>query len=231
MRDSQPSSDDQHAFRDPGTLARWTRVSLCVCAVANAVFVWLWFSAAADGTISPAAIVSVEPFLPHVYWYYPVQWITVILVLKWVYRSNYNARQLGAEEMEFTPLLAIGSYCIPVLWFWTPFLVMKEVWQASSNPAQWKNEPGSILLSLWWAFWIIAFTAWLADEVLIHMLSDVGGFMGWVGVLSPSLEIPAALLLVVIVSKVHGRQMEHYRSQAVTGHARPVPSNDRPGDR
>ena len=37
--------------------------------------------------------------------------------------------------------------------------------------------------------------------------------MGWVGILSPIFEIPAALLLVVIVSKVHGRQMEHYRSQ------------------
>ena len=217
MRDSQPASEHQHAFRDPGTLTRWTRVLLCVCTVANAAFLWLWFSARTDVANSPAAIVSVDPFLPHVYWYYPVQWITAILVLKWTYRANYNARQLGAAEMEFTPLWAIGSYCIPVLWFWTPYLVMQEVWKASSNPAQWKNEPGSILLGWWWAFWIIAFTAWLADEVLIHMLSDMGGFMGWVGVLSPILEIPAALLLVIIVGRVHARQMELRRSQAAAG--------------
>ena len=103
MRESQPASEHQHAFRDPRTLTWWTRVLLCVCSIATAAFVWLWFSAGTDGATSPVAIVPVDRFLPHIYWYYPVQWITAVLVLKWIYRANYNVRQLGATEMEFTP--------------------------------------------------------------------------------------------------------------------------------
>ncbi len=29
--------------------------------------------------------------------------ISGVLILKWIYRANYNARQLGAKDMGFTP--------------------------------------------------------------------------------------------------------------------------------
>lgn len=214
MPDSHAFSEHQNTFRDPSALTRWTRVFLYVCTASNLVFVGLWALEGAGGAASPVGIVSADRFLPHLLWYYPVQWITAILVLLWTRRANYNAGKLGAAEMEFTPLWAVGSYCVPILWFWTPFQVMKEIWRASSNPSQWRNEPGSPLLGWWWVLWTVAFSAWIADEVLIHMFAEMGGFMGWVGIMSPIFEVPAGLLLAVIVSRVHGRQMEHYRSQA-----------------
>jgi hypothetical protein len=36
--------------------------------------------------------------------------VTAILFLRWIHRANYNARQLGAKDMKFTPGWAIGWY-------------------------------------------------------------------------------------------------------------------------
>lgn len=217
MQEGQPAPEHHRSFRDPSFLTRWTRVSLCVCSVSNVVFIWIWISAQAEREPPRGGIVSLAELMPHLFWYYPVQWITVILVLTWIHRASYNARRLGAAEMEFTPLWAIGSFCIPLLWFWMPFQVMKEVWKASSNPSHWRKVPGSPLVVWWWALWTSAFSLWIVDEVIIHMFSDEGAWMGWPGIFSPVFEIPAALLLVVIIGKVHGSQMEHYRSQPEGG--------------
>ena len=219
MQDSPPTSRQQDTFKDPTALTRWTQVFLWVGIASNLAAIWVWISGRADGAVLPGGFVSADPFLPHLIWYFPVQWITAILVLTWVHRANYNARQLGAVELEFTPLWAVGSYLVPVVWFWMPFRAMKEIWQASSSPLQWRREPGSGLVDWWWALWITAFSAWIVDEVIIQSLSGMEAFMGWAGIISPCLEIPAALLLLVIASRVHGMQMEHYRSPVATGGA------------
>ncbi len=43
--------------------------------------------------------------------------VSAILILKWIYRANYNARQLGAKDMRFTPGWSVGWYFVPVFCF------------------------------------------------------------------------------------------------------------------
>ncbi|HSG66518.1 MAG TPA: DUF4328 domain-containing protein, partial [Gammaproteobacteria bacterium] len=49
-----------------------------------------------------------------------------ILMLMWIHRANYNARQLGAAGLRFTPGWAVGWYFIPILNLWKPYQAMKE---------------------------------------------------------------------------------------------------------
>ena len=59
---------------------------------------------------------------------------SAVLMLKWIYRSNYNARQLGAQDMQFSPGWSVGWFFVPVLQLWKPFQVVKELFQASKAP-------------------------------------------------------------------------------------------------
>lgn len=47
--------------------------------------------------------------------------VSGILILKWIYRANYNSRQLGATGMVFTPGWSIYWYFIPIASLWKPY--------------------------------------------------------------------------------------------------------------
>lgn len=81
--------------------------------------------------------------------------ISGIIILKWIYRANYNARQLGAKEMQFTPSWSVGWYFIPIFTLWKPYQAMREIWKASANPDNWINEKVSSILPWWWFFWLV----------------------------------------------------------------------------
>jgi hypothetical protein len=38
---------------------------------------------------------------------------------------------------------------------WKPFQVMREIWQASAQPANWQAVPTPSLIGWWWAVYII----------------------------------------------------------------------------
>jgi hypothetical protein len=76
--------------------------------------------------------------------------------LKWIYRANLNCRGFGASDMEFTPGWSIGYYFIPIMNLFRPFQVMKEIWNVSRDPVNWKAHRSSPLLGWWWALWILS---------------------------------------------------------------------------
>ena len=139
--------------------------------------------------------------------------VSGILILKWIYRANFNARQLGASEMQFTPGWSIGWYFIPFANLWKPYQAMKEIWKASSNPQEWRSQPVPSLLRWWWFFWIVSNMfgnasfrmALKADQIneliavnIVTLLSDLTG-------------IPLSLLVLAMVNKVYEMQMSHYK--------------------
>ena len=81
--------------------------------------------------------------------------ISGIMILKWIYRANYNARQLGAKNMKFTSGWSIGWYFIPVAAWWKPYQAMKEICKASSNPDSWNDVKPTSALPWWWFFWLV----------------------------------------------------------------------------
>ncbi|WP_052813595.1 DUF4328 domain-containing protein [Shewanella sp. cp20] len=82
--------------------------------------------------------------------------VSGVMILKWIYRANFNARQLGAEEMRFTPGWSIGYYFIPILCIWKPYQAMNEIWQASHDPDNWSLNDFNSSVSLWWLLWIVS---------------------------------------------------------------------------
>lgn len=80
--------------------------------------------------------------------------VSGILILKWIYRANYNACQLGARDMHFTPGWSVGWYFVPIALLWKPYQAMKEIWRASHSPSDWGNASTSSILPWWWFLWL-----------------------------------------------------------------------------
>jgi len=86
---------------------------------------------------------------------------SALLILQWIYRANYNARRLGAQDMNYTPAWSIAYYFIPVFNLWKPYLAMKEIWLASKNAVDGRLSKSSFaksspILPLWWTLWLVS---------------------------------------------------------------------------
>ena len=134
--------------------------------------------------------------------------ISGFLILRWIHRANYNARQLGAENMEFTPGWSIGYYFIPILTLWKPYQAMKEIWKASKNPSNWNSQSVSRLLPIWWSIWIISnilkwaiFRLSMRAEELNELIN-----LNIITQVSNTLDILLALVLLAMVSNIHNMQ-------------------------
>ena len=212
----------QSGFRDPTRLTNWTRSFLCASIVVALV-------TAGTSTVellgyrvespSPLFLLFVVP------WAVVMAGIvvtTAVLVLVWIHRANYNARQLGATDMKISPGWAVGWYFVPVAWFWKPYQAMKEIWQASVNPKYWWRQSGSPLLTCWWSLCLLR--SWglplvyamvvpsldTARPETVEAISEVAGEI---------LYVPLTLVLLMIIDRIHSRQMRHFRSQAAAAPA------------
>lgn len=137
---------------------------------------------------------------------------SAIFILKWIYRANYNAAQLGALNMNYKPAWSIGYYFIPVFNLWKPYLAMKEIWVASKNPFDWQVTKTTSLLPIWWALWLSsnilnqtifrlsAEAVELPELMKLNMLSQI----------SNTLDIPLALVTLALINGIYRMQRSHY---------------------
>lgn len=221
------AQEPQTEFKNPTGLTKWTKWSLyaqvliAVIAIISSMLEYQLISdfkhglynsqelavAAAEASDARQKTVGIIHMIIFI--------VSGILILKWIYRANYNVRQLGSTEMKFTPGWSIGWYFIPIANLWKPYQAMKEIWKASSDPQNWKNQSVSAMLPWWWFFWIlsgifgnISFRlAMQAEEInelitanVVTQLSDVTG-------------IPLSLIVIGIVNKVHEMQMAHANAE------------------
>lgn len=140
--------------------------------------------------------------------------VSGFLILRWIHRANYNARQLGAKDMDFTPGWSIGYYFIPILTLWKPFQAMKEIWKASHNPDNWPTEKASSILGLWWFLWIVTnmlgqavFRMSAGAEELQELMN-----LNIITQVSDALGIPLALVTLSIINSIYKAQSIAYES-------------------
>jgi hypothetical protein len=128
-------------------------------------------------------------------------------VLVWVYRTNVNAKVLAADK-PMSPGWAVGWYFVPVAWLWKPFQGMRESWQISTKPMNWRDVPVSSLLHNWWAAWLagnildsisfrVAHSATTVAKVWLADTFDVCGSF---------FDVVCALLLILIIRQLTTRQ-------------------------
>ncbi len=143
--------------------------------------------------------------------------ISGFLILRWIHRANYNARQLGAENMSFTPGWSIGYYFIPILALWKPYQAMKEIWKASKNPSNWELQNTSGILPVWWALWLISNFLGQAIFRLSKRAEEINELMNLniVTQISNVLDIPLALVLLTIVNNVQRMQKSHLQKRTI----------------
>ncbi len=80
--------------------------------------------------------------------------ISGVLILKWIHRANYNARQLGATAMKFTPGWSVGWFFVPIFSLWKPYQAMAEIWRASDSPDDPSQAGQNSILAWWWGAWL-----------------------------------------------------------------------------
>ncbi len=220
MRDANGVSPKQHpGFRNPTRLANWARGFLCVgvaaqvARIAHHTRAFGAFSETGEAAASPAtagyAVLLAATALT-----------TAVLVSKWIYRANCNARALGASGMAFSPRAAVGWYFVPVANLWKPYQAMKEIWQASVSPFGWRRQPVSWLVPCWWLLgllgsWTAAMVAWAAQKSVDAIDETTAERLG--EAVQQGVLIPASLLLVVIIGRVHAMQTVHHKRQFAAG--------------
>ena len=133
--------------------------------------------------------------------------VELLVYFMWVYRANANSQGLGARGMRFTPGWAVGWSFVPVMNLFRPYQVMREIWQASGDPEYWRDEPGGVLLNLWWGLYLAmlalaygnAYFRWEA-EVAGQEFQFVQVELGVHG-LHLAFRVVAVLLIVAIVRR------------------------------
>lgn len=94
---------------------------------------------------------------------------TAVTFLAWLLQARVNVRALGVRRPTFGREWAVLAFLVPVVNFFRPYQVMREIWQASDasnlDPFNWRNLPVSPLVPLWWGFFLgflgLASLAWL----------------------------------------------------------------------
>ena len=140
--------------------------------------------------------------------------VSGFLILRWIHRANFNARQLGAENMKFTPGWSIGYYFIPILTLWKPYQAMKEIWKASKNPSDWESQNTSGILPLWWSLWLISI---FLGQAIFRLSIQVEELQELINLniltqFSDALDILLALVFLSIVKNIYNFQSGHLSS-------------------
>lgn len=93
--------------------------------------------------------------------YYLTDATGLVLFMVWIHRAHKNLRALGADCLRFSPGWAVGYFFIPIVWWFKPYQVTKEIWKASdptladAHPLGWMTAPGAAILKFWWAAWLV----------------------------------------------------------------------------
>lgn len=151
--------------------------------------------------------------------------VAAFLTLKWIYRVNLNASLLASGKT-IRPAWAVGWYFVPFASLVMPFRAMRETWQISHSPGNWKDAPTPDLLGWWWGFFLL--TGFLGttaarielgtDDPGVLLLSDELSFA------SSVLAIPLVLTLRKIVERITEAQAQAMRLQPFDEPPEPSPA-------
>ncbi|MCC6629863.1 MAG: DUF4328 domain-containing protein [Chloroflexi bacterium] len=131
--------------------------------------------------------------------------VTGIVFLRWIYVSHQNVRATGAKGLSVSPGWAVGYFFIPIVCLWKPYKAMKELWQASADPLDWREVECGPLLGIWWTLWIAVTVlaraairiSIRAEEVADFMKLTVAQLANEVG------DIALGLAAFYLVLKIH----------------------------
>ncbi len=103
-----------------------------------------------------------------VYWVFFI--MSGIIFIMWFRRAYFNLHQLG-RSLQFSEAWAVGSWFVPILSFFRPFMIMKELFNTTelvlyrSGIKSIKNFPMTYL-GLWWVLWLL-------NNIMVQILKNM----------------------------------------------------------
>jgi hypothetical protein len=145
---------------------------------------------------------------------------TVVVFLSWFYRARKNAG-LSAWPQRRSPGWAIGSWFLPPVLLWFPYLIMADIWRAG-RPAGQRQPTRAMLPTLWWACWTLA---WITSYQHTTQTTSSGTSSSYAlnfGGTRPSavFAAAAAITLIVIIRQVSAGPVGH---PLILAASRPAP--------
>ena len=135
---------------------------------------------------------------------------TVIVFLSWIHRASSNMHAMkpyGVENPRFSIGWSIGWWFVPLMSWFRPHQVMRELWRRSYP------DNGQPLLALMWVWWILfvvnnlmgwtSFRQSFSGPQNIETIQGQNNFL----LVSAGLDAVTALLLMVIVSQISAHQV------------------------
>jgi hypothetical protein len=141
--------------------------------------------------------------------------ISGIVILRWLYKANQNAHQLGAKNMQFTPAWSIGWYFIPLALLFKPYQAMKELWQTSIKPSDWYKVAINNIIPIWWALFLFSGFFGRISYKLSTKAESIDDFL-WASIISQvsdAMDIPLALISLSLFTKIYLNQKNNHEQQ------------------
>jgi hypothetical protein len=158
------------------------------------------------------------------YIYIVLFYINIVLFCVWIYRAHRNLPSLGARGLKYSPWWAVGGFFTPLLNFIRPLQVTTEIWKASDPMADindsvtWQSMSTSSFIISWWVLFLMS--GFVGNIILRFSLNaeTVGEMLtkSWVAFATNIVEIPAAILLILIIRGIDLRQAK--KNQVVSAH-------------
>jgi hypothetical protein len=214
-------------YRDPATLTQWVKGLLILSFVIDLVatgsglmeFALLQSitNGAAEGDIDTLANANDARQMTIGITQFAVYIVTGIVFLVWVYRANRNARALGAQDMRFTAGWSVGWFFVPIMSLWKPFQAMREIWQASAQPGNWRAVQAPPLLGWWWALYLGNL---ILNQIAYRLSESVDSMDGaitasLVMTASSVSGMPLDMVGMLLVTKIATNQIWHTKTAEV----------------
>jgi len=151
------------------------------------------------------------------------QLFAAVFTCVFMYRTNVNARAMGATGMEHTPGWCGGYWFIPILNLVMPYRCMNEINKASRSPkgTSWKQLASESLIGLWWGLYILGnLTTNIVDRFIdAELIIDpmVISLLSWA---SSILAIGAAIAFMMVIRRITRLQSGPGRAKATKQSAR-----------
>lgn len=188
-------------------------VALAAIAVVDAVAtgVDIWATTVVSGWIDNPDTVTEEVgrqidgfasglYLVHAAFYL----VAAILVITWLYRT-YTSDRIDPAELKHSPGWVIGAWFVPVLSWWRPLQIVRDLWWAATPESQRaKGLPGQRSIPWrmvwWWASWLaMNLLGWVSLQATQRADELQGLFNAFVlDVVADGVTVVAALLAIVV---------------------------------
>ena len=150
----------------------------------------------------------------------------MVALLAWLSRSVEIVPPLAGGTPGDSPRMSMGWWFVPIIDFWKPYTVLRELWDRLSVPAR---PPGGLLVE---AYWVTLLGGFFVDKLSSVVESGSSSWATiqsayWISVVGSVLYVAAAIFGFVVVREIQARA--DIRAKALGFDGRPASLPFEPG--